>query len=117
MIATHRSAATPTLRQLRANLGLSREKMGRLLSVSAKTVENWEREGRWPSDDARRGRLATLAEICELGLTVYTPEGFIRFMTTPMKVFDYHTALHEFELGHADRVLGALAVDYEGAGY
>jgi len=70
-----------------------------------------------PSDAYKRTLLASIAHICELGLSVYTPAGFSRFLTTPLKVFENHTALQEIEIGHADRVLGELAADYEGLGY
>jgi len=105
------------LRRLRQDLGLSREKMARLLSVSARSIENWERADRLPPDEEKQRLFAAIAQIRELGLTVYTPEGFAMFMTTPMKPFNYHTALHEIEMGRADLVLGALAADYEGGGY
>ncbi len=104
-------------RRIRADLGLSREKMGRLMSVSAKTIENWERDDRVPPDESKRSLLATIAQVRELGLSVYTPEGLARFLTTPLTVFGNHTALQEIELGHADRVIGELAADYEGLGY
>jgi transcriptional regulator with XRE-family HTH domain len=87
------------------------------MSVSARTIENWEREDRLPLDEPKRALLATIAEIRELGLSVYTAAGFTRFLTTPLQVFDNHTALKEIELGHADRVLGQLAADYEGGGH
>lgn len=112
-----RAAPTVGLRQMREDLGLSRERMARLLSVSARSIENWEREDRLPSDEAKRRLFSTLAQIRELGLTVYTPAGFAKFLTTPLPVFEYQTALHEIELGRADRVLGELVADYEGGGY
>ena len=117
MVVAHHPSTTLSPRQIRADLRLSREKMGRLMSVSARTIENWERDDRLPPDESKRALLATIAEIRELGLTVYTPAGLTAFLTTPMKVFGNHTALQEIELGHADRVLGELAADYEGGGY
>jgi transcriptional regulator with XRE-family HTH domain len=105
------------LRRVREGLGLSRERMARVLSVSARSIENWERADRLPPDEAKRRLFATIAQIYDLALTVYTPEGVVAFMTTPMKAFGYHTALHEIEAGRADRVLGELAADYEGGGY
>ncbi len=114
---TARPAPTAGLRQVRESLGLSRERMGRLLSVSARSIENWERADRLPPDEGKRRLFAAIAQIRELGLTVYTPEGFITFMNAPMTVFGYQTALHEIEMGRVDRVLGALAADYEGGGY
>lgn len=117
MATAQRSAPPLSVRQLRADLGLSREKMGRIMSVSAKTIENWEREDRIPPDETKRALLATIAEIRDLGRSVYTREGFIAFMATPLKALGNRTALQEIELGHADRVLGELAADYEGLGY
>ena len=53
----------------------------------------------------------------QLGLIVYTREGFDLFMTTPMAVFDNHTAIQLIEIGRGDEVLSAFAADYEGMGF
>jgi transcriptional regulator with XRE-family HTH domain len=104
-------------RDVRRRLDLSRERMARLFDVSAKTVERWEsRESPPPSPHVRR-RLVELQEIAELGHVVYTPEGFTLFLTTPFPTFDGRTALQMIEAGQADRVIAALAEDYEGAGF
>lgn len=57
------------------------------------------------------------AEIEELGRKAYTPEGFQEFLTTPMAVFDNHTAEDLIAAGYGHRVLAALAQDYGGLGY
>jgi putative PIN family toxin of toxin-antitoxin system len=51
-----------------------------------------------------------------LGLTVYGPEGFQRFLRTPLREFEGRTALQLLEVGETGRVLAALAADYEGLG-
>ncbi len=56
-------------------------------------------------------------ELLELGLCVYTPEGFGLFLTTPFPQFSGLTSLQMIEQGHAEDVLAALASDYEGIGY
>jgi DNA-binding XRE family transcriptional regulator len=104
-----------TPRQLREALHVSRERMGRLLDVSWKTVERMEAEGRWPSRPAVAERLAKIQQVVELGRVVYTPDGFARFMATPLPAFGGLTALQLIERGEPDRVLSALAADYEGA--
>ena len=104
-------------RRLRQELGLSRERMARLLDVSAKTIERWEARPEPPANRTARKRLAQLREIVFLGLIVYTPEGFRRFLTTPMPVFDGRTALQIIENDEGEEVVGALAADYEGLGY
>ena len=58
---------------------------------------------------------AQIQQIVDLGLAVYTPEGFAHFVSTPLATFGGLTALRMIELGRADQVLGALATDYEGA--
>jgi DNA-binding XRE family transcriptional regulator len=103
--------------EIRRLMGLSRERMGRLLDVSAKTVERWEARNELPSNRLLRDRLAQIQEIAQLGLMVYTREGFDLFMTTPMGVFDGHTALQYIEIGRGDEVFSALAEDYEGMGF
>jgi transcriptional regulator with XRE-family HTH domain len=102
---------------IRSNMNLSRERMARVLKVSAKTIERWEEGQAMPRDDAKRTQLAHLAQLAELGLTVYTPEGFRAFLTTPMPVFEQRTAMQLLENGQIDAVLSALAADYEGTGY
>jgi DNA-binding XRE family transcriptional regulator len=106
-----------TLAEIRGLMHLSRERMGRLIDVSAKTIERWEARGEMPKNRLLRERLAQIQEIAELGLMVYTREGFDLFMTTPMGVFDNHTALQMIEMGKGDEVFSAFAADYEGMGF
>lgn len=113
--ATHPSILT--LAELRKQLNMSRERMGRLIDVSAKTIERWEARGEMPKNRLLRERLAQIQAIAELGLMVYTREGFDLFMTTPMGVFDNHTALQMIEIGRGDEVFSAFAEDYEGMGF
>lgn len=91
--------------------------MGRIMDVSAKTIERWEQRDAAPDSRFLKERLATIDEITRLGQMIYTPEGFYQFMTTPMADFDNLTALQLFERGEGERVLAALAADYEGLGY
>ncbi len=102
--------------ELRRDLNLSRERMARLVDVSAKTVERWEHQQGLPSGASSRIRqqLAQIQEIRDLGLIVYTPEGFRQFLVTPFPEFEGKTALQMIEQGRADAVLSALAADYEG---
>jgi len=109
----------PDIRPIRAAMGLSRERMARILDVSAKTVERWEARGTLPPihNRALNHRLAQLREIVELGLIVYTPEGFRLFLTAEMPVFDGKNALEFLEHDRGEAVFGALAGDYEGIGF
>ncbi len=104
-------------RDLREAFRLSRERLARLVGVTAKTVERWEARPTRPARDETRMRMAQLREIAELGATVYTREGLADFLDAPLAEFDGLTALQLIERGAADRVLAALAADYEGAGY
>ncbi len=56
-------------------------------------------------------------EIQDLGLKTYTPEGLEEFLSTPMAIFGGHTAKELIDAGRGERVLAALASDYEGLGY
>lgn len=103
-------------RDLRQRLALSRERMGGILHVSAKTYERWEKGEAFPSQQ-HRNALAKLKEIEELGLLVYTPEGLRQFLSTPLPVFDGHSAFEIIRLGQHEQVIAALAADYEGLGY
>jgi hypothetical protein len=84
---------------------------------SAKTVERWEERDALPASGQVRSRLAQLRQIADLGLTVYTPDGFPRYLMTPLPTFGGRTALQLIEQGEGDRVLAALAADYEGLGF
>ena len=102
--------------ELRRDLNLSRERMARLFDVSAKTIERWEHQQGLPTGASYRIRtqMAQIQEIRDLGLIVYTPEGFHLFLTTPFPEFDGKTALQMIEQGRTEAVFAELAADYEG---
>src|SRR5215470_11986229 len=102
-------------RAIREGLDLSYERMGRLLDVSGRTVLRMEELGRPPRSAAVAERLGQLAQIVELGQLVYTHEGWRQFLTLPQPRFGGRTALQLIERGEVQRVLGALATDYEGS--
>jgi hypothetical protein len=110
-----RPASVVDPRAIRGALSLSYERMARLLDVSGRTVERMEELGRVPRSAAVAERLGQLAQIVELGQVVYTPDGWRQFLTLPQPRFGGRTALQLIERGEADRVIGALATDYEGA--
>jgi len=110
--------ATPIQpRDLREAFRLSRERLARLVGVTAKTIERWEAKPTRPARDETRVRMAQLREIAELGATVYSGERLGDFLEAPLAEFGGLTALQLIERGEADRVLAAIAADYEGAGY
>jgi DNA-binding XRE family transcriptional regulator len=104
---------------LRHDLNVSRERMGRLMDVSAKTVERWESQHALPQGTSAhvRSRYAQLQAVRDLGLSVYTPEGFQEFLKTPLPVFGGRSALQMIEQDKTADALAALASDYEGLGY
>ena len=114
---TIRAIAPVQPRDLRRAFQLSRERLARLIGVSAKTVERWEARPTRPARDETRVRMAQLREIAELGTTVYTAERLVDFMSAPLAEFGGLTPLQLIERGEAERVMAALAADYEGAGY
>lgn len=105
------------LAPLRHDLDLSRERMARLVDVSAKTIERWETQNALPSSRRVRVQLAQLKEMRDLGRMVYTPEGFRKFMRLPLPNFDNLTPLQLIEQDRIEEVIGALAADYEGLGF
>ena len=98
-------------------MGLSREKMGYVMSVSAKTIENWERRNQLPADEEKRTRLASIAELAHLGLRVYGADGLPVFLQTPLRSLGNRTPLQEIMAGHVERVIEVLASEYEGLGF
>jgi transcriptional regulator with XRE-family HTH domain len=114
---TVRAVAPIQPRDLRDAFRLSRERLARLIGVSAKTVERWEARPTRPARDDIRVRMAQLREIADFGAAVYTRERLADFMTAPLREFGGLTPLQLVERGEAERVIAALAADYEGAGY
>jgi transcriptional regulator with XRE-family HTH domain len=112
-------ATLPTLNPatIREQLSLSQEKLSSLLKVSTKTISRAEKQHLPLKDADVRARLAKLQEIATLGLMVYTAEGLKEFLTTPLPVFNGYTAIDLMLIGQYDRVIGALAADFEGLGY
>ncbi|MCU0537075.1 MAG: helix-turn-helix domain-containing protein [Hydrococcus sp. Prado102] len=107
---------TPNPLQIRTQLGLSQEHMARVLHVSAKTLWRWENTKTTLNPEAIR-HLTKLKKIAEIAQKVYTNEGIEAFLTTPMDVFEGRTAYDMMSIGAEDRVIAALAADYEGLGY
>jgi len=100
--------------RLRAALGISRERMGRVLDVSARTIQRWEDNDQLPSNRWVANVLIDLDRITELGLDVFTPEGFRIVMNDPQPVFGGKSGLEMIEDGNADDVFGEFAGVYEG---
>jgi transcriptional regulator with XRE-family HTH domain len=117
MVAMRQPNASLQPGELRHDLNLSRERMARLVDVSAKTVERWELQKVVPINSRVRGQLAQIQAVRDLGLTVYTREGFQEFLRTPLPLFDGRTPLQKIEQGDVNDVLAALAADYEGLGF
>ncbi|MGK7893711.1 MAG: helix-turn-helix domain-containing protein [Xenococcus sp. (in: cyanobacteria)] len=102
---------------IRQQLHMSQERMSHLLGISAKTLWRWENTDASPSNQAKP-HLAKLKQIASLAEKVYTPEGIAEFISTPLEEFGGgHTAYEIISLGEYDRVIAALAADYEGLGY
>jgi DNA-binding XRE family transcriptional regulator len=118
-MVAERVESTLRLDELRRDLSLSRERMARLVDVSAKTVERWELQHNLSARTSSRLRtqLAQIQEVRDLGLCVYTPEGFRLFLRTPLSTFAGRTPLQMIEQGKSGDVIAALAADYEGLGY
>lgn len=113
-MTTTRTPPTIEPREVRLALGISRDRMGRLLEVTSKTIARLEGENRLPAQPAVASRLAKLNELARLGLLVYSPEGFARFMATPLPGFGGITALQLIGRGDIERVFAELASTYEG---
>lgn len=102
--------------QVRNSLSISQEQMGRLLRVSGRSVARWEKDKTGPERGEQKERLARLHEIVKLGGKIYTPKGLNDFLSTPLAVFGSRTGYEMIFLGEYQKVLSALAADYEGLG-
>lgn len=102
---------------IRKRLALSTERLGVMLQVSSRTVIRWEEARHKPAAQTHIIAINKLKDIIDLGCAIYTPEGLQEFIFKPQPVFDGHTAFQLISIGDYDRVLSALAADYEGAGF
>ena len=103
--------------KLRRDLDLSRERMARLADVSAKTIERWEERQTLPQSARVRIHLAQIQQMRDLGLSVYTLDGFRLFLRTPLPDLGGRTPLQVIEQGTIEAVIGALSAGYEGLGF
>jgi DNA-binding XRE family transcriptional regulator len=117
MVAMARTLTTTDFMKIRTDMGLSREKMARIVDVSSKTIERWEKGETRPTSRRVNRLYAGMNDICELGLMVYKPEGLKLFLSSKLPDFDGRTAFDMMELGDTESVIGALATDYEGLGF
>lgn len=102
---------------IRKKLAISTERLGVMLQVSSRTVIRWEQSRHKPAAQNHIIAINKLKEIIDLGCAVYTPEGLQDFIFKPQPVFDGHSAFQLISIGDYDRVLSALAADYEGTGF
>jgi hypothetical protein len=120
--STHRSApldprstgTSLSVADIRAKLGISRERMGRLLDVSARTIQRWEDHDQLPSNRWVANVLVQTNKIIDLGLEVFTPEGVTTIMTTPQPAFGGRSGLEMIESGEGNTVIAEFAGAYEG---
>lgn len=103
--------------QLRKDLGISRERMARLLDVSARTIQRWEEHDQLPSNRWVMQVLIDVQKIVDLGLEVFEPRGVHLIMTTPQPGFGDKSGLELVEAGRSEEVFGSFAGDYEGLGF
>ena len=103
-----------SIAEVRKDLGISREKMARLLDVSSRSIQRWEEHNQLPSNRWVMRVLNDIALIVELGNLVFEPEGFRMVMNTPQPGFGNRSGLAAIEAGQPNIVLGELAGLYEG---
>ena len=115
----HRDRVSPergsiSVAQIRKDLGISRERMARLLDVSARTIQRWEEQDQLPSNRWVMQVLVDVQNIVDLGLQVFEPRAVHLIMTTPQPGFGNESGLELVEAGRANEVFGYLAGAYEG---
>lgn len=117
MVAEARTIPTIDLMKIRTDMGLSREKMARIVDVSSKTIERWEKGETFPTSRRVNQLYREMREMVELGLMVFTVEGFKWLITQPVPALDDRTPYEMLELGDVESVTGFLAAGYEGLGF
>lgn len=108
------NTAQVSVARIRTDLGISRERLGRVLDVSARTIQRWEEHDQLPTNKWVLKVLVQLSEILDLALTVYQPRGVHLIMTTPQPGFGGRSGLDLVEAGETEAVIGELAGMYEG---
>jgi len=103
-----------SVKQLRGDLGVSRERLARVLDVSAKTVQRWEEQDLLPSNKWIFHVVIELQNIADLGLLSFEPEGVAIIMQRPQPAFGNKSGLQLVEEGRGDEVFGEFAGAYEG---
>lgn len=99
---------------IRRDLGISQERLARVLDVSAKTVHRWEDQDQLPTNRWILQVVRSLQEITELGLRVFTPDGLHALMTQPQPGLDNQSGLALVEAGRSEEVVSLIAAAYEG---
>jgi DNA-binding XRE family transcriptional regulator len=108
----------PDIRKIRNELGFNSDLMGVVVEASSRTVDRWEKNG-IPDEAPPQlfGRISRIQELTQLGLMVYSPENFKRFLRTPLPAFGGKSAYQLMLIGEIEQVISELAADYEGAGF
>ena len=103
-----------TIAEIRHELGISRERMARLLDVSSRTVARWEEQGQLPSNRWVRQALLQISAIIDVARESLTEVGLHAIMTTPQPVFGNRSGLEMIEQGQMETVYRELAGMAEG---
>lgn len=103
-----------TIAGIRHELGISRERMSRLLDVSSRTVARWEEQGQLPSNRWVRQALLQISVIIDVAHESLTDTGLHSLMTTPQPVFGNRSGLEMIEQGQVETVYRELAGMAEG---
>lgn len=99
---------------VRSELGISRERLARVLDVSTRSVARWEEHDQLPANRWVRQVLVQLHNIIELGHESLTPEGFRALMQRPQPTFGHRSGIEAIEQGDAETVYRELAGPAEG---
>lgn len=99
---------------VRHDLGVSRERMARLLDVSSRTIARWEDQGQLPTNRWVLQVLVQARNLIELGRESLTDAGIVRLMSTPQPAFGGRSGLEMIERGEAEAVYSELAGLAEG---
>lgn len=88
--------------QLRAQLGLSREKFSRLADISVRTLAALEAGS--PASEKTRRTLTEIHRLAEALKQLVRPEAIGPWLETPCEAFDGLRPLEVIERGHVDRI-------------
>lgn len=104
-----------SMQDVRQALGISQERLARVLDVSTRSIQRWEAANELPTNRWVRSAYLKLGEITSLAEENFTRDGVRKIMVSGAPGYLDAPGLEMVEQGRADDVFGTLATTADGA--